>query len=213
MLLRPGVSFEVGDDVVEVDGGHLLVDPGAHVHDPWRRVAPIQDASPLGRSPFPRRPVVVLLACEPDVEPLDWARSLANNLVRRDVEGRLAMLDIAEGLHLTQPCLPSKVSIRALEPDVIVALDHEALDRIPDWCDTDRSTVAIEFVPDVAATADLVSWQLGQAQGRLRARIGRQIDAPSPCGARQSPLFGATPGAAERRRRCLTLRATGYAHA
>ena len=91
VLLRPGVAFEVNDDVVEVDGGNLLVDPGAHVHDPWRPVAPLEDASPAGRPPFPRRPVVVFLACEPEVEALDWARSLVNNLVRRDVEGRLAM--------------------------------------------------------------------------------------------------------------------------
>ena len=115
--------------------GRLLVDPGAHVHDPWRPIAPLEDASPLGRPPFPRRPVVVFLACEPEVEALDWARSLVNNLVRRDVEGRLAMLDIAEGLHLTQPCLPSEESIRALRPDVIVALDQAALDQVPGWCD------------------------------------------------------------------------------
>ena len=178
VLLRPDVAFEVRDDVVEVEGGSLLVDPGAHVHDPWRPVAPLEDASSSGRPPFPRRPVVVFLACQSEVEALDWARSLVNNLVRRGVEGRLAMLEIAEGLHLTQPCLPSEESIRALRPDVVVALDEDALQVIPVWCDTDRSTVAIELVPDVAAVEELVSWQLGRAQGRLRARIGRQIDAP-----------------------------------
>jgi hypothetical protein len=179
VLLRPGVAFEASDDVVEVDGRNLLVDPGAHVHDPWRPVAPLGDASPAGRPPFPRRPVVLFLACEPEVEALDWARSLVNNLVRRDVEGRLAMLEIAEGLHLTQPCLPSEASLRALRPDVVVALDDDALESIPVWCASDRSTVAIALSPDVAATEELVSWQLGRAQGRLRARIGRQIDAPS----------------------------------
>ena len=178
VLLRPDVAFEVRDDVVEVEDVSLLVDPGAHVHDPWRPVAPLEDASSSGRPPFPRRPVVVFLACQSGVEALDWARSLVNNLVRRDVEGRLAMLEIAEGLHLTQPCLPSEESIRALRPDVVVALDEDALERIPVWCDTDRSTVAIELVPDVATVEELVSWQLGRAQGRLRARIGRQIDAP-----------------------------------
>jgi hypothetical protein len=177
-LLRPNVAFEVRDDAVEVDVPNLLVDPGAHVHDPWRPVAPLEDASPSGRPPFPRRPVVVFLACEPEVEALDWARSVVNNLVRRGVEGRVALLEIAEGLHLTRPCLPSEASIRALRPDVVVALDEAALERIPVWCDTDRSTVAIELVPDVAAVEELVSWQLGRAQGRLRARIGRQIDAP-----------------------------------
>jgi len=88
------------------------------------------------------------------------------------------MLEIAEGLHLTQPCLPSEASIRALRPDVVVALDDDALERIPVWCGSDRSTVAIALSPDVAATEELVSWQLGRSRGRLRARIGRQIDAP-----------------------------------
>jgi hypothetical protein len=179
VLVRPGVAFEARDGVVEVEGGPLFVDPGAHVHDPWRQLAPLEVASALGRPPFPRRPVVIFLACERDVEALDWARSLVNNLVRRDVEGRLAMLDIAEGLHLTQQCLPSEESIRALSPDVIVALDQAALDQVPVWCDSDRSVVAVEYTPDVAATAELVSWQLERAQGRLRARIGRRIDAPN----------------------------------
>jgi hypothetical protein len=179
VLVRPGVSFETGDDVVEVESGRLLLDPGAHVHDPWRPIGRLEDASALGRPPFPRRPVVVFLACETDVEALDWARSLVNNLVRRDVEGRLAMFDIAEGLHLTRQCLPSEASIRALRPEVIVALDQTALDRVPAWCDDNRSVVSVEYTPDVAATAELVSWQLERAQGRLRARIGRRIASPS----------------------------------
>jgi len=179
VLLRPGVAFETRDGGVQVQPGTLLVDPGAHVHDPWRPPGPIEAASRLGRLPFPRRPVVVFLACEPDVEVLDWARSLVNNLVRRDVEGRLAMLEISEGLHLTQPCLPSEESIRTLKPDVIVALDQTALERAPVWCRTDRSVVLVEFTPDVAVTAELVSWQLERARGRLRARIGRQINAPT----------------------------------
>jgi hypothetical protein len=179
VLLRPGIAFATRDGVVETERGPFLVDSGAHVHDPWRAIAPPQPASELGRPPFPRRPIVVFLACEPDVEVLDWARSIVNNLVRRDVEGRLALLDIAEGLHLTQPCLPTEESIRALSPDVIVALDQAALDQLPAWCGTNRSTVAVTFTPDVAATVELVSWQLERAQGRVRARIGRQINAPS----------------------------------
>src|SRR5205823_9181093 len=76
VLVRPGVAFEARDSVVEVEQGPLLVDPGAHVHDPWRPVGPIEPASTLGRPPFPLRPVVVFLACDPDVEALDWARAL-----------------------------------------------------------------------------------------------------------------------------------------
>jgi hypothetical protein len=179
VLLRPGIAFEADDGVVQVERGPLLVDPGAHVHNPWRQVVGLEPASALGRPPFPRRPVVVLLACEPDVEVLDWARSLVNNLVRRDVEARLAMLEISEGLHLTQPCLPREETIQALRPDVIVALDKTALDEAPAWCGGDRSCVVVELTPDVAATAELVSWQLERARGRVRARIGRRIDAPS----------------------------------
>jgi hypothetical protein len=179
VLLRPGVAFEEGDDIVTVDAGPLLRDPGAHAHDPWRPISRLEDASTLGRPPFPRRPVVVFLAFEPEVEALQWARSLVNNLVRRDVEGRLAMLDVAEGLHLTQQCLPSRESIRALDPDVIVALDEVALERVPVWCADNRSVVSVEYTPDVAATVELVSWQLERARGRLRARIGRRVDSPT----------------------------------
>jgi len=179
VLVRPGIPFEVGQSRVELDGVGLLVDPGAHVHDPWRDVAPLEVASPLGRPPFPRRPVVVFSACEPEVEALDWARSMVNNLVRRDVEGRLAMYEVAEGLHLTRPCLPTAESIRALSPDVIVALDQPAMDRLSVWSRDDRSVVAIELVPDVATATELVSWQLERAHGRLRARIGRRTDAPT----------------------------------
>jgi hypothetical protein len=179
ILVRPEVAFEVRDGIVKVDAGRLLVDPGAHAHDPWRPITALEDASPLGRPPFRRRPVVVFLACEPDVEALDWSRSLVNNLVRRDVEGRLAMFDIAEGLHLTQQCLPSEASIRSLCPDVIVALDETALDRAPAWCADSRSAVVIAYTPDVGTTYELVSWRLGRAQGRLRALVGRRINAPS----------------------------------
>ena len=143
------------------------------------RSRPCRTPPPLGRPPFPRRPVALLLACEPDVEPLDWSRSIVNNLVRRDVEGRLAMFDVADGLHLTQPCSPTEQSVHALRPDIIVVLDEQALDRASVWAGNDRSTVIVAFTPDVAATAEIIPWQLDRAKGRLRARIGRQIDAPT----------------------------------
>src|SRR2546422_4963165 len=71
VLLRPEVEFAVRDGSVEIAGGSALVDAGAHVHDPYRPIGTLQDASELGRPPFPRRPVVVFLACErgPD---RDW---------------------------------------------------------------------------------------------------------------------------------------------
>src|SRR5580765_3337111 len=36
VLLRPEVAFDVRDGSVEIGGGSALVDPGAHVHDPYR---------------------------------------------------------------------------------------------------------------------------------------------------------------------------------
>ena len=179
MLIRPGVDFEVRDDVVEVGAGPLLFDAGAHVHDPWRPVGPLAVASELGRPPFPRRPVVVFLASECDDGVADWGRRLVNRLVRRDIEARLALPEVAEGLHLTRPCLPGEESIRALAPDVVVALDEPAAALAPSWCDPDRSTVMLKLDDDVSMTSALVSWQIAHASGRLRARISRRVDAPS----------------------------------
>jgi hypothetical protein len=63
VLIRPHVEFEVTDGRVEVAGDSLLVDPGAHVHDPFRPVGVHLPASELCRPPFPRRAVVVFLGC------------------------------------------------------------------------------------------------------------------------------------------------------
>jgi hypothetical protein len=176
VLLRPGLAFESNGDLVEVERGALWVDPGVHAHDPWRPLAPLEAASRLGRPPFPRRPVVVLLGCGDDLDLADSARTLTNDLVRRDVEARLAVPEATEGLHLTQPCLPCAETIGALAPDVIVALDETALDRAPEWCRNNRSTVLVELVIGVAGKLDLVSWRLGNASGRLRARVDERID-------------------------------------
>ncbi|MGH8983611.1 MAG: hypothetical protein ACRDY6_07010 [Acidimicrobiia bacterium] len=179
VLVRPGVGFEARGDVVDVGGGSLLVDPGAHVHDPWRPIGPLEVASELGRPPFPRRPVVAFVAGERDGELADWARRLVNRLVRRDVEARLALPDVADGLHLTRPCLSCAESIRLLAPDVVIALDESAMSQVPRWCGADRSTVVIELVSDPSGTVQLVSWQLGRAAGRVRARINRRVAATS----------------------------------
>lgn len=178
VLTRPGVEFQVRGDIVDVGGAMLLVDPGANVHDPWGSVGRLEVASPYGRPPFPRRPVVVFVGDEADEDLADWARRLVNRLVRRDVEARLALPEVAEGLHLTRPCLPREESIRALAPDVVVALDEVAAAKVPSWCGADRSTVVVELDHDVSMTTQLVSWQIGHASGRLRARISRRVDAP-----------------------------------
>ena len=177
VLLRPGVPFEWRGDTLAVDGP-LLVDRGAHAHDARSSPGPLDVASVLGRPPFPRRPIVVFVVCRPDPELGDWARGLVNELVPRDVEGRLALTEVPPGAHLTRPCLPCPESIQALGPDIVVALDAGAAAEVPAWCGTDRKTVIIELAPDPHVPTELVSWRVGKASGRLRARIGRGIDAP-----------------------------------
>ena len=92
------------DGRVEVAGGTLLVDPGAHVHDPFR---PDRHArrgvSEQGRPPFPRRAVVVFLGCEPPAD-AEWVRRLVNRLVRRDVEARIATPEPAAGSDSPPAC-------------------------------------------------------------------------------------------------------------
>src|SRR4051812_24771663 len=61
VLVRPGIACAIRDGAVEVASGTVLVDPGAHVHDPHRAPGPLEVASEQGRPPFPRRPVVVFL--------------------------------------------------------------------------------------------------------------------------------------------------------
>jgi hypothetical protein len=178
VLLRPNVRFEVSDGLVGVDGS-FVIDGGAHVHDPWAPVGPLLDASESGRPPFPRRPVVVFAATEIDPGVADWARRMVNRLVRREVEGRLALAAADDGLHLTRPCLSGAASIRALAPDVIVTLDSGAAEQAADWCRTDRSTVLIELIDEPAIVQELVSWQIDHARGRVRAQISRRVGAPS----------------------------------
>ena len=176
VLVRPGVSFEVRDGQVEV-AGSLAIDPGAHTHDPHLSIGALETASERGRPPYPRRPVVVFLALAGPVDE-DLVR-LVNRLVRRDVEARIAAPDVAPGLHLTRPCLAEAASIRALAPDVVVTLDDAAAATVDAWCEGDRSTVVVAFDRALRDPMELVSWQIGRASGRRRARIGRRVDAPA----------------------------------
>jgi hypothetical protein len=186
VLLRPGVAFDVVDGCVVVvptdssgpDGASLLLDPGAPTHDPHGIPDSLEDASELGRPPFPRRPVLVLLGCEAGAD-ADWVRRLANRLIRRDIEARIAIADPAVGFHRTRPCRPTEASIRALAPDIVVTLDRTAAAQIDGWCADNRSTVVVDFDRELANPMELISWQIGRAQGRLRARIGRHVAVPS----------------------------------
>jgi hypothetical protein len=180
VLLRPGVEYDVRDGRVVASGtGTVLVDSGAPVHDPHAAFTGLTDASDLGRPPFPRRPVVVFLGCESGAVDGDWVRRIANRLIRRDIEARIAIPDPVAGMHRTRPCLPTEASIRALAPDVIVTLDRTAAAQADAWCAGNRSTVVVDFDRDLREPMELISWQLGRAQGRLRARIGPQVDVPA----------------------------------
>src|SRR5262249_26011244 len=50
---------------------------------------------------------------------------------------------------------------------------------IDDWCRGDRSTVVVAWDADLRDPMELVSWQIGRASGRLRARIGPHVAAPA----------------------------------
>jgi hypothetical protein len=178
VLLRPGVEFSVADGAVDVQAA-LLIDPGAVTHDPAAPIGPLSTASEQGRPPFPRRPVVAFLACEPGSATAQWAQRMANRLVRRDVEARLLLAAPGSGLHLTRPALPSAESVRALEPDVIVTLDDAAASAAPGWCAANRATVLVEFVDDSSFTARLVPWRVGAARGRLRAQVTTRVETPT----------------------------------
>jgi glycosyltransferase involved in cell wall biosynthesis len=177
VILRDDAEYAVGDDAVTVAQGWLLVDPGAVVHDPWRRFRSLEDASPLGRPPFPWRPVVVFLGFDRDPDLADWVRALVNNLVRASTEGRIAVPEPTAGLHLTRPCAPTEASVTALRPDVLVALDDDALARGSEWLGGDRSAVVVQLTQETSDLPRIVPWRIGVARGRLRAQIGRGIKA------------------------------------
>lgn len=176
-VVRPGVRCKLEDDVLTIAKGPILLDHGTQVHDPWRPVTPLLPATILGRPLFSWRPVVLFLSCDREPDGLEWARPLANELLRRDVEARLAGFEVPEGLHLSRPCLASEESVRALAPDVIVALDGRAVVAAEEWSADLRSTVVIEATDDLTDREELVPWRIGKSSGRLRARIGRRMPA------------------------------------
>ena len=116
VLLRAGVDFELTPTRVQVARGPLLVDRGAATFDPWRPLGAGEAADPTGRPPFPWRPVVLMLGLEPDLDLAEAARGLANALLDREVEARLALPEAPEGSYLARGPVdpwprPSKCSI------------------------------------------------------------------------------------------------------
>lgn len=174
-------------------GAPLTVDRGAVAHDPWH-LPPREVASPLARPAYPRRPVVLFLACEPDVAAADTARALANGLLRREVEARLAVPEVPSGLHLSVPCAPERASVDALRPEVVVALDEQALEVAEQWCADLPTTTLVEMTVEVTDHIERIGGTLDD-DGRRRARIGRlcPIDALAALVARL--VSGPQPGA------------------
>jgi hypothetical protein len=104
-------------------------------------------------------------------------RASVNQLVRGSTEGRIAVPEPTGGLHLTRPCSPTEASVVALRPDVVVALDEQAVACGEEWLDGDRAAVIVELSPGTTDAVELVSWRIGEARGRVRARVGRGIRA------------------------------------
>lgn len=173
-MVRAGVGFDVGDSFVELDRGPVLIDPGAVVHDPWQPIGPPRDASPLGRPPDDR-PVCVFLGRERDPYLADWVRALVNGLVARDVEARIAVPEPTDGLHLTKPCAPTEASVRALAPDVLVALDGPAGELAGPWLGQRRFGL-VRLTPDTTSEVTVQWRRLGPRRRRAEAEIGRGID-------------------------------------
>jgi len=178
VLLRAGTRHEIVDGGVVVTGGSVVVDPRARVHDPYVDPGPVAAAAPEGRSPFPNRPVVVLLSSDADAERAAWAGRLADALLDVDVEARVATAATTSTSRLTRACLPTAESLATLRPDVVVALDGTAVEQAHTWCAGIRATVVVRLDDDVAGI-ELVPWRLGVSQGRLRALVGPDVDAPA----------------------------------
>jgi hypothetical protein len=185
-LVRAGVSFETGGGLVTLACGQLLTDPGVTVHDPWQSVADTADASPTGR-PLDARPVALFVGVERDPYLADWVRVMVNGLVRRGVEGRIAVPEPTEGLHLTRPCAPTDASVDALTPEVVVALDDQAADLVTTWVGR-RLFGLVRLTPDTTAaiasqgphperSGDRPVWIIGRGIGTdSMAKLVRRLD-------------------------------------
>jgi hypothetical protein len=77
-VVRDGVRFDSDDAVVHVEQGNVLVDHGAVTHAAHDVPVELEDADPTGRSPFPRRPMVLLMGLTDDTGRAVWARDLVN---------------------------------------------------------------------------------------------------------------------------------------
>jgi len=185
VLLRAGLAASAGAETVTLPEGVVRTDPGAVVHRAEVGPARDLDAVAAGRSPFPRRPVVLFLALAPEPiapERLEQIELLLDGLVDAEVEPRLAAPGPGVRPRRHRPCAATAATVAALAPEVVVALDPAALEQAPSWC-TRRGTVVVDMsdppTTDPVATGDveLISWQIDRHPTRLRARVSPSIDA------------------------------------
>jgi hypothetical protein len=92
----------------------------------------------------------------------------------------------------------------------VISFAADAESSLSDWLADDRNTVVIEWASDPRVGLELVSWRLGQARGRVRARVGAAADSAELarvinrlCGGPQPlpPIVAAPGGSTEDRRR------------
>jgi hypothetical protein len=178
VLLRAGLESSTGPGTLPA--GVLRTDPGAVVHRAEVEPAADVDAASEGRSPFPRRPVVLFLALAGDPLPPDRLQEierLLDGLLEAEVEPRLAGGGAEVRTRRHRPCAASAATVATLAPDVVVALDAAALTQAPAWC-TRRGTVLVDMTgPPSDGDVELVSWQIDRHPTRLRARVSPSVDA------------------------------------
>ncbi len=178
-LVRAGTDFDVAGEEVAVRGGATLADPGAASHDPIAPVGALEPAVAESRSPFPRAPLVLFLGLQPESGTGDLGPRPRQPPLR--ARGRGSPRDrFATPAPAPEPALPaeSRNASERCRPDVIVTLDEAALTVAPRWCDR-RSTVIVHHSGERTLSTDVLSWQIGESLGRLRALIGGRVDAPT----------------------------------
>jgi hypothetical protein len=188
----PGATLQRGG---RARAAALLVDSGAGVHDPAAVDRQLLVASPLGRSPFPRRPLVVFLGVDPAEATSARAHDLTDALIGLDVEARLALPWFPEGPHLTRPCTPELRSLEVLRPDVLVVLDELAAERAEAWSGRHRATTIVTVDPAVPTPVEIRPWASTPTGRPHRARVHPEVPAPELAALVRRLVAGPQPGA------------------
>ena len=193
--MRPHVGFEIRDGRVEVAEGSVLVDPGAYAHDPHRTFGPLLDASERGKPPFPRRPVVVFLGCEPARRRLAATAREPAGAPRRRGAYRAARRRRGCASDPAVRCR-REASIRALAPDVVVTLDDVAAANV-DALARGRPVHGRGRLRPGALRSDGARVVADRARGRPAARADRPLGRRGRVlGARRPAVRGPASGSA-----------------